>query len=144
MNSTALGGEVPQVPQRTGPPGSLVQVQAILYASLAASLFSASLTMFGKRWLNLYASVDMRGSAIERSQNRQRKLDGFVTWCFAGAVESLSLMLQIALSLFGCALSIYLWDIDVTLASVVIASTLFGIILYTSVAVAGAIYVDCP
>ena len=144
MNSTALGGEVPKVPQRTGPPGSLVQVQAILYASLAASLFSASLTMFGKRWLNLYASVDMRGSAIERSQNRQRKLDGFVTWCFAGAVESLSLMLQIALSLFGCALSIYLWDIDVTLASVVIASTLFGIILYASVAVAGAIYVDCP
>jgi len=100
--------------------------------------------MFGKRWLNLYASVDMRGSAIERSQNRQRKLDGFVAWRFAGAVESLSLMLQIALFLFGCALSKYLWDIDTTVASVVIVSTLFGAIFYASIAVAGAVSVDCP
>ena len=57
---------------------SNVQVQAILYACLAASLFSAFLAMLGKQWLNRYASVDMRGSAIERCQNRQRKL--ILTW----------------------------------------------------------------
>jgi len=112
--------------------------------SLAVSLFSASLTMFGKRWLNLYASVDMRGSAIERNQNRQRKLDGFVAWCFAGAVESLSFMLQIALLLFGCALSMYLWDINITVASLVITSIASGVIFYASIAVAGAVFMDCP
>jgi len=143
-NNAAFNGEVPRVPQRTEPPRSLIQVQVLLYTSLVASLFSASLTMFGKRWLNLYASADMRGSAIERSQNRQRKLDGFVTWRFSGAVESLALMLQIALLLFGCALSMYLWDINGTVASLVIASTAFGIVFYASIAVAGAASTDCP
>jgi len=144
MNSTALGGDVPTVTSWTGPPRPLVRVQALLYASLAASLFSASLAMFGKRWLNLYASVDMRGSAIERSQNRQRKVDGFVAWRFVGAVESLSLMLQIALLLLGSALANYLWDIDVTIASVVLSATVFGVIFYAFIVVAGAFSMSCP
>ena len=41
-------------PQRTGPPHAIVQVHAILFASLTASLFSAFLAMLGKRWLNRY------------------------------------------------------------------------------------------
>ena len=73
MNNTALGSDVPTVPQWSGPPYSLVQVQALFYASLVASLFSAFLAMIGKQWLNRYASIDMRGSAIERSQNRQQR-----------------------------------------------------------------------
>ena len=68
MDNTTFGGNVPAVPQWTGPPHTVVHVQAILFASLAASLFSALLAMLGKQWLNRYASVDMRGSAIERSQ----------------------------------------------------------------------------
>ena len=143
MNSTAPDG-VPTVPQWTGPHPSLVQVQALLYASLVASLFSAFLAMLGKQWLNRYASVDMRGSAIERSQNRQRKLDGIVTWYFHCVMESLPLMLQIALLLLGCALSRYLWGINIRIASVVLGVTIFGIIFYAFAAVAGAVSMSCP
>jgi membrane protein implicated in regulation of membrane protease activity len=60
----------------------MVHVQAILFASLATSLFSAFLAMLGKQWLNRYDSTDKRGSAIERGQNRQQKLDGIVAWYF--------------------------------------------------------------
>ena len=70
MNSTAFGGTVPTVPQWAGPPRTIVQVQAILFSSLATSLFSAFLAMLGKQWLNRYAVIDMRGSAIERCHNR--------------------------------------------------------------------------
>ena len=38
----------------------MVDVQAILYASLTISFFSAFLAMLGKQWLNRYASTDMR------------------------------------------------------------------------------------
>ena len=100
--------------------------------------------MLGKQWLNRYASTDMRGTAIERSQNRQRKLDGIVTWYFDYVMESLPLMLQIALLLLGCALSRYLWGIDVTVASVVIAVTSSGIILYIFILFAGAASESCP
>ena len=48
VDNTTFGGNVPVVPQWSGPPRAIVQVQAILYASLAASLFSAFLAMLGK------------------------------------------------------------------------------------------------
>ena len=82
IDNTTFGNDTPTLPQWTGPPHTIVQVQAILFASLAASLFSVFLAMLGKQWLNRYASTDLRGTAIERSQNRQRKLDGIVAWYF--------------------------------------------------------------
>ena len=144
IDSTTFGNDIPTLPQWTGPPRTIVQVQTILFASLAVSLFSASLAMLGKQWLNQYASTDLRGTAIERSQNRQRKLDGIVAWYFDHVMELLPLLLQAALLLIGCALSRYLWEISVTVASVVIGVTSFHAISYISLAVAGAASESCP
>jgi hypothetical protein len=144
MDNTAFGGKIPTVPQWSGPPRTIVQVQAILYASLAASLLSAFLAMLGKQWLNRYASIDMRGSSIERSQHRQRKLDGIITWYFYHVMEALPIMLQFALFLLGCALSHYLWRIDTAVASVVLSFTLFGLVGYTFIVIAGSTSVNCP
>jgi len=100
--------------------------------------------MLGKQWLNRYASTDMRGSAIERSQNRQRKLDGIVKWYFHYVMESLPLMLQFALLLLGCALSLYLWGINTTVALLVISITSFGAIFYALIVIAGTAFMSCP
>ena len=144
IDNTTFGNNPPALPQWAGPPHTVVQVQAILFASLAASLFSAFLAMLGKQWLNKYASIDMRGSAIERSQNRQRKLDGIVTWYFDHVMEALPLMLQVALLLLGCALSRYIWEINTTVASVVLAITSFGVLLYLLIIFVGAASPSCP
>ena len=100
--------------------------------------------MLGKQWLNRYASTDLRGTAVERSQNRQHKLDGIVTWYFDYVMEALPLMLQIALLLLGYALSHYLWEINITIASVVLGVTSFGVIFYLSIVVAGSAFESCP
>jgi len=100
--------------------------------------------MLGKQWLNRYASVDMRGSVIERSQNRQRKLDGVVSWRFDHVMESPPLMLQVALLLLGFALSRYLWEINTTVASVILGFTLSGVFLFLFIVAAGAASVSCP
>ena len=144
VDNTTFGDDVPSIPQWTGPPHTIVRVQAILFASLATSLFSAFLAMLGKQWVNRYASVDMRGSAIERSQNRQRKLDGVDSWYFNQVMESLPLMLQAALLLLGFALSLYFWEINTTVASVVLAFTSFGVLFFLFIVVAGARSVSCP
>ena len=144
IDNTTFGNDTPALPQWSGPPRMIVQVQAILYASLAASLLAAFLAMLGKQWLNRYESTDMRGTAIERSQNRQRKLDGIVAWYFDPVMESLPLMLQAALLLLSCALSRYLWGIDITVASVVLGVTASGIILCIFIVVAGAASESCP
>ena len=144
IDNTTFGNDVPALPQWTGPPHMIVEVQAILFASLAASLLSAFLAMLGKQWLNRYASIDVRGSAIERSQNRQRKLDGIVRWYFDYVLESLPLMLQVGLLLLGCALSRYFWDINITVATVIIGFTSLGVLFFLSIVVAGAAYASCP
>lgn len=79
----------------------------------------------------------MRGTAIERSQSRQLKLGGVVAWYFNSVVGSLPMMLQAALLLFGCALSRYFWEIDITIASVAFAVTSFGLISYLFIVIAG-------
>jgi len=144
-DSTTFGGDVPAIPPPwTGPPHTIVQVQAILYASFAASLFSALLSMLGKQWLNRYMSTDMRGTAIERSQNQQQKLNGIVTWYFDYVMESLPLMLQAALLLLGCALSQYLWEMNTTVASVILGVTSLGILFYLFIVIAGSVSASCP
>lgn len=57
--------------------GLIVHVQAFPLASL-----STFLVMLSKQQLNRYISTDMRGTAIECSQNRQRKPDGIISWYF--------------------------------------------------------------
>ena len=144
MDNTTFDGNVPSLPQWTGAPRAIIQVQAMLYASLAASLFSAFLAMLGKQWLNRYVSTGMRGTVIERSQDRQRKLDGIISWYFDHVMESLPLMLQLALLLLGCALSVYLWGIHVTVACVVVSVTALGVIFYCFFVIAGAVSTSCP
>jgi len=146
MDGTTFGGNVPALPQWPGPPHMIVPVQAMLYANLAASIFSAPPppAMLGKQWLNRYASVYMRGSAIERNQNRQRKLNGIVTWCLGHVMEALPLMLQFALLLLGCALSLYLWGINTTVVSVILSVAVFGLIFYIFIVAAGAAFVSRP
>jgi hypothetical protein len=144
IDNTTFGGDVPTLPQWTGPPQTIIHVQSLLYASLLTSLLSAFIAMLGKQWLNRYESVDIRGPAIERSQNRQRKMDGIVAWCFDYVIESLPLMLQAALLLLGCALSKYLWEVNTTVASVVLGLTLFGVFFYLFVVVAGVSSTSCP
>jgi len=53
-------------------------------------------------------------------------------------------MLQVALLLLGCALSRFLWEINTTVASVVIVVTASGLLLYLFIVIAGAASVNCP
>ena len=53
-------------------------------------------------------------------------------------------MLQTSLLLLGCALSRYLWDINVVVASVTIGVTSFGVTCCLFIIVAGAVFESCP
>ncbi|KAF9649283.1 hypothetical protein BDM02DRAFT_1937572 [Thelephora ganbajun] len=127
----------------TGPPPDIVTVQSLLYASLATSLFAAFLAMLGKQWISRYLR-NRGGSAVDKSRDRQRKLDGMKKWRFYLAIESLPVVLQLALLLLGGALSLYLWTISRTVAGVIIAITLFGVTLYIFLTLAATFYYNCP
>ena len=145
-NSTGLN--VPARPSSdspwTGPDPTLVRVQVILFTSLVTSLLAAFVAVLGKQWLNRYSWVDMRGSLVDRSRDRQRKMEGMATWRFHLVMEGLPLMLQAALLLLGCALSKYLFTIDNLIAWVVVGFTALSSLSYLLIVIASTVSYNCP
>ena len=142
-------GEVPTgpdaaFPRWTGPDPAIVHVQTILYSSLSASLFAAFVAVLAKQWINRYSRTEMCGSTIDRSRRRQRKMEGMVTWYFDVLMDSLILILQVALLLLGCALSRYLFTINNVVAGAVIGFTAFGVLFYLLIASAATLSYYCP
>ena len=99
--------------------------------------------MFGKQWVNRYLRRH-GGSAADKSRDRQKKIDGLEGWHFRLVIESLPVMLQVALLLLGCALSKYLWAINCTVAGFILAFTVFGVASYTFFTLAASLSYDCP
>ena len=143
VNSSLFPDANPDSVTWTGPPPRIVTVQSLLYASLATSLFAAFIAMLGKQWVNRYLR-NRGGSTADKSRDRQRKLDGFEKWNFHLVIESLPVMLQLALLLLGCALSQYLWTISRTVAGVIAAITLFGVTSYVFLTLAATLCYNCP
>jgi len=81
---------------------------------------------------------------VRRCGDRQRKFDGLEKWSFHLFVESLPVMLQIALLLLTCGLSQYMWSINTSVASVVISFTALNILFYIGIVVAGTSSYECP
>ena len=127
----------------TGPDPTLVHIQSVLYSSLAVSLLAAFAAMLGKQWLNRYSAV-IHGSLIDRSRDRQRKMNGMATWRFHVVMEVLPLMLQGALLLLGYALANYLFTIDKIIAWVIAGFTASGLFFYLLIVIAATISYDCP
>jgi hypothetical protein len=107
------------------------------------SLLAAFVAMLGKQWLNRYLR-HTGGSMIERCGDRQRKSDGLQKWPFRMCMESLPIMLQIALLLLMCGLSRYMWSINAAVAWVIISFTILGISFYIGIVAAGTSSYDCP
>jgi len=81
---------------------------------------------------------------IERCGDRQRKFDGLEKWPFRLFVESLPIMLQIALLLLTCGLSRYMWSVNTSVARVIISFTVLGTLFYIGIVDAGTSSYECP
>ena len=115
--------------QCNGPDTSTVHVLAILYLGLAVSILAAFVIMLGKQWPNRDAQVEMRGSAINRSRYRQRKMNWMVAWHFNLVTECSHLVLQAGLLLIDRAPSDYLC-INKVVVSILIGLMVFGLLFY--------------
>ena len=144
LNQSAIPGESPSLlPVQAGPPGGIVTVSGLMYASLLISLLAAFTAMLGKQWLNRYLR-HVGGSTIERCGDRQRKCDGLAKWPFHLFIESLPIMLQVSLLLLACGLCQYMWSINTTVAYTLITLTALGVLFYLAVVVASVSSYACP
>jgi len=114
-----------------------------MYASLIISLLAAFFAMLGKQWLNRYLR-NSGGSMIERCGDRQRKFNGLNKWQFNLLIESLPMLLQVALFLLAFGLCQNMWFINTPVAHTLIGLSLLGIICYMATLAAGASSYACP
>ena len=143
QQNTSFGGADPLAPVSVIPI-SIVRAQSILFASLSITLFVAFLAVLGKQWILYYTRATMWGNIIDRGKEHQTKLQGLQKWGLHLIMDSLPVMLQFSLLLFGIALTVYLWDLDVTVAKVVLMVTSAGLIFYGCITIAATVWRDCP
>lgn len=144
LNHSAIPGELPTPPTPwSGPAQDVVLATNLLYASLLMTLLAAFVAMLGKQWLNRYLR-DAGGSISERCGDRQRKRNGIKKWPFEMFIESLPMMLQIALLLLAVGLSRYMWTINVSVACTLLGLTAFGVGFFILIVVAGTSSYECP
>ncbi|KAF9649336.1 hypothetical protein BDM02DRAFT_1866934 [Thelephora ganbajun] len=140
LNATSGVPNQVDIPVVSGPNASAVQVQSILFASLASALLAAFVAMLGKQWLNLY--VD--GSLIDRSRHRELRMRGMITWRFKIIMECLPFIMQLSLFLLKYALARYLWDLSHTVSAVIAAFTALGVLFYLFIVIAAMVWKTCP
>ena len=144
LDQSAVPGESPTAPPiHEDPPGVITAALGLMYVSLFISLLAAFIAMLGKQWLNRYMR-NRGGSAIERCGDRQRKLEGLERWPFHTFVESLPVMLQIALLLLACGLCLHMEFINTSIANILVALTVLGISFYLGIVIAGTSSYECP
>ena len=148
LNATARitpPGQAVSPPRWAGPNLAIRQVQALLYATLCATLFAAFLATLGKQWLHRYRRTGTRGSVVDRCRDRERKLNGIESWRFDVVMQFAPLTIQGSLGLLGSALARYLWEVDYMASPVVIGFTLLGSVLHVTMIVAASVVsFNCP
>ena len=140
LNTTSGKPNQIDVPVVQGPTATAVQVQSILFGSLASALFASFLAMLGKQWLNLH----VEGSFIDRSRHRELRMRGMITWHFKLIMECLPLVMQASLLLLGYALARYMWDLSRTVSGVIVTFTVFGVLFYLFIVFAATVWKTCP
>ena len=140
LNNTSGASSQLPLPTWSGPDPSIVQVQAILFSSLASAMLAALLASLGKQWLNFH----VEGSFIDRNRHRELKMRGMITWRFKFVMECLPLIIHASLLLLGYALAQYLSGLSRTVFSVIAGFTASGVILYILIVVAGTFSKTCP
>jgi hypothetical protein len=144
LNNSAIIRDLPAPPNAwSGPAQEIVFATSLLYASLLITLLAAFVAMLGKQWLNRYLRDD-GGSISERCGDRQRKRNGVNKWPFEIFIESLPVMLQVALLLLAVGLTRYMWAINVSVACTLLGLTAFGVGFFVLIVVAGTSSYECP
>ncbi len=98
-----------------------VWLNALWFAGLILSLASASVGIMVKQWLNEY-SAGVSGNSRSVAQMRQYRLIHLRAWHVQDVVNTIPVLLQLALGLFLAGLLILLWSLHETVAA--IATTL--------------------
>ena len=115
LDNTTFRGDIPELPKWTGPPRTVVMALVLLYLGLAATMVSVLFSIFDKQLFGPHTLANTSGSDAENAKNRQPTPEQTVK-SHNDLFVRLFLLLQFALFLISCALTVYTWHINRTIA----------------------------
>lgn len=102
-----------------------VWLNALWFSSLVLSLSSASIGIMAKQWLNEYQS-GVSGTSRPAARVRQHRLNNLRAWRVEDIINTIPILLQLALAFFLAGFLILLWNYDHDVAAA--ASALVGVL----------------
>ncbi|KAG8725277.1 hypothetical protein FRC09_003561 [Ceratobasidium sp. 395] len=122
---------------------SSVLVNALWYLSLTLSVAVSLVAMVSKSWCNVFMS-NRTGPKYEQGRRRQRKWNAIERWGMENVFVYLPALMHLALLLFALGLSVYLWDLCVSVAVPVFFVTVVVVSLYAVATTLPLVHEDCP
>ncbi|KAG8793901.1 hypothetical protein FRC12_001203 [Ceratobasidium sp. 428] len=130
-------------PSRFSPSRSSVLVNALWYLSLTLSVAVSLVAMVAKSWCNVFM-CNRSGPRYEQGRRRQRKWNAIETWGMEDVFVYLPTLMHLALLLFAIGLSVYLWDLCISVAVPVLCVTTVFVSLYVVATILPSVHRDCP
>jgi hypothetical protein len=130
---------LPASPPPFSPPNYAVWVNALWFLSLVISITCALLATLLQQWARRYLKVTQpRYSPHRRARIRAFFAEGVDKFLLPWAVEALPTMLHLSLFLFFAGLSVFLWNVNLTILKVVLSwvglcTALYGCITFIPV-----------
>ncbi|KAG8787231.1 hypothetical protein FRC12_015787 [Ceratobasidium sp. 428] len=125
------------------PTRNAVWVNCLWFLSLSLSVAVSLAAMLAKQWCYYYLS-GRSGDNITQAEERQKRYGGLAKWRMQGVLEHLPMLMHIALALFSVGLILYLWDINVAVASTVSAVTVSALCFYLGTISLPVLDLFCP
>ena len=142
MRNASLG---PYESSTFSPPGHIVAVNALFYASLSLMLLAAFIAMLIKNWVREF-DRGLRGMSIseQRAKTREFRYQGLVHWKLSGMVAILPILIQLSLLLFFIGLVLFLYHIDTLSSAIVLAALGIGFLFYAITTTISVVVTSSP
>ncbi|KAH9071433.1 hypothetical protein EDB83DRAFT_248990 [Lactarius deliciosus] len=131
-----ISASLPASPPQFSPPTYSVWVNTLLFLSLVISITCALLATLLQQWARRYLKVTRpRYSLHKRARIRAFFFEGVDKFLLPWAVDALPTLLHVSLFLFFASISVFLWNVDLTIFKAVVSwigicTALYGFITF--------------
>jgi hypothetical protein len=123
---------------------AIIAVNFLWFLSLLLSLFAALFGILAKQWIHVYNKWSEDSPTEKTLFLRSFRRTGFDNWHVPGIIATLPVLLQAALFLFLIGLSIYLWDLNESVAAALSAISIAMVIMALVTIILPVFYQSCP
>ncbi|KAG8694828.1 hypothetical protein FRC08_008234, partial [Ceratobasidium sp. 394] len=125
------------------PSRASVVVNVLWLMSLSLSIAVSLVAMLAKEWCYKFMSR-RSGQIYEQARRRQQRWNGIEKWKMAEVLAYLPGVMHLALWLFATGMCVYLWDINVNVATPVIVVSVSATLVYACATILPAVDDFCP